>query len=78
MDVPQPLINWALSIVSGVVGWLLRELWEAHKSLAVEVAAMQLDVAKHYTPNDRFDATVGALFAKLDRIEELLRNKADK
>ena len=81
----QTLINWILSGVGGLMGFMLNTVWQAvkdlqaaDKDLAAKVGAIEVLVAGAYVKKDDFHQTVVALFAKLDKIEDKLDRKADK
>lgn len=81
----QELINWIVAGFSTLVGFLLNSIWQAvkdlqrdDKDLAKKVAEIEVLVAGAYVKKDEFSASINALFAKLDRIEDKLNGKADK
>ncbi len=81
----QTIINWALSLISLLGGFMLNALWQAvkdlqsaDKDLADKVAAVDKIVAGHYVPRDEFTDMTKALFSKLDRIEDKVDRKIDK
>lgn len=77
-DVPQWLISTVLGAGLTVCGWFLRGLYESLHELTKTVHAIEVDVAKNYVPNERYDKTITALFDKLDRIEDKIDGKVDK
>lgn len=81
----QQLFNIMFAVAGGLGGWWMKAMWESIKGLenadrrmASEVADIKILVAGQYVKQDTFDRTITALFAKLDRIEDKVANKADK
>lgn len=81
----QTIINWMLAGFGGLIGFLLNAVWQAVKDLqkadrdlTTKVADIEVLVAGAYVKKDEFGASVAALFAKLDRIEDKLDGKVDK
>ena len=81
----QTFINWLLGGFGALIGFLLNAVWQAvkdlqtaDKDLAIKVSEIEVLVADAYVKKDEFSATVHALFAKLDRIEDKIDKKADK
>lgn len=81
----QTVINWALAAVSGLIGVLLRSLWQAvrdlqaaDKSLADRVNSVEVLVAGDYVRRVDLDRAIEAVMARLSRIEDKLDRKADK
>lgn len=81
----QELINWLVAGFSTLVGFFLNSVWQAvkdlqrdDKELAKKVAEIEVLVAGAYVKKDEFGASISALFAKLDRIEDKLNSKVDK
>ena len=42
----DPFLPWALSGVSGVLGWFIRVLWQANKELAADLTIATARVAE--------------------------------
>ena len=81
----QFLLNVALSIIGTISGWLFKVLWDAivdlrkaDDALIDKVAKIEIMVAGSYVTRDEFQKTVTAMFAKLDRIEDKIGQKADR
>lgn len=81
----QTVINWALAAVSGLIGVLLRSLWQAvrdlqaaDRSLAERVNSVEVLVAGDYVRRVDLDRAIEAVMARLSRIEDKLDRKADK
>jgi len=81
----QELINWLLGGFGGVLGFLLKSIWDAVKDLqaddrelADKVSRIEVLVAGEYVKKDDFDRIMFRLFEKLDHIEAKIDSKADK
>jgi ABC-type transporter Mla subunit MlaD len=81
----QTVINWALAAVSGLIGVLLRSLWQAvrdlqaaDKLLSDRVNSVEVLVAGDYVRRVDLDRAIEAVMARLSRIEDKLDRKADK
>lgn len=84
-DTVQWLMN-ALFVLAGVFGgWVLnllqlsiRDIKKSHAELHIKVHAIDVLVAGQYVRKDELASLSTALFAKLDKIENKIDNKADK
>lgn len=81
----QVFINWALTGLAALLGWLLNQLWQAVKdlqsaddTLATKISDIEVLVAGQYVKRDDFDRTATAIFTKLDKIYDRLDHKADR
>lgn len=81
----QVLFNITLGGVSLLGGWVLKTMHEAMRdlqvadaALATKVQSIEVLVAGEYVKRFELDHLSEMLFAKLDRIESKLDNKADK
>lgn len=64
----QSLINAALAMAGGALGWFARTLYQAIRSLEVDFANHKVEVAKtHATKHD-----LGLIDSKLDRMNDKL------
>jgi uncharacterized membrane protein YgaE (UPF0421/DUF939 family) len=84
-DTSFRVLDWIIGAFGALLGLLykaqtdkLKELQEAQSTIAGEVREIELLVAGSYVKREDFDKSITALFAKLDRIEAKLDNKADK
>jgi len=85
MIMDQTFINWLLSGVGALIGFLLNAVWQAvkdlqkaDKALAERVGEIEVLVAGSYITKTDFTSVTDAIFRKLDRIEDKLDGKADK
>lgn len=88
----QIVLNAMFGLISAVVGFLVRHIWdsvsELHKSdkqLVEKVNAIELLVAGEYVKRSEIEKMIDAFFKKYDKIEnkidhilERLDSKADK
>lgn len=81
----QNIINLLGGLVSAIIGWLLKTLWQAvgdlQKSdveLSDKVNRIEVLVAGEYVKREEFQGALDRLFAKLDQIEAKIDQKADK
>ena len=81
----QTAFNLAIGIIGVISGWMLNNLRDSFKSLAaadlaltVKVQAIEVLVAGQYVKRDELERLGNAIFAKLDKIENKLDQKADK
>lgn len=68
----------ALSVVSAGLGWLLREMWGAVKSLRADLDDLRVNIAETYIRRDSLRDAMRPLEEQLTRIESALMHKADK
>jgi hypothetical protein len=81
----QFFFNVATAIVSVTFGWVLNTIWgslkdlqTADKALVDKVASIEVLVAGRYVTRDEFNTSLNAIFSKLDRIQDLISQKADR
>lgn len=81
----QSVFNLVMAVASALAGWWMKAMWDALKDLkdadsrlATEVGNLKVLVAGQYVSRESFDKLSGAIFAKLDRIEDKLDKKVDK
>lgn len=79
------MINWILSILGAIAGFLIKTLWqsvkdlqESDKNIVSKIYEVDKLVAGHYVKRDELTSQMIAIFKKLDRIEDKLNHKADK
>lgn len=81
----QSTVNWVLGAFNMLWMFLLNLKWNAIKDLQNDdkvlhnkIAEVEVLVAGMYVRKTEFDASVTALFKKLDRIEDKIDKKVDK
>ncbi len=83
--IDQQLFNIVFGVAGALGGWWMKAMWDslkdlqaADRSLAQEVGSLHILVAGNYVRTDTFEKSFGAIFSKLDRIEDKIDLKADK
>ena len=81
----QFFFNVATAIAGVTFGWVLNTIWGslkdlqiADKALVDKVASIEVLVAGRYVTRDEFNVALTSISAKLDRIQDLLSQKADR
>ena len=81
----QVFFDVAVGIIGVLGGWVLNTVWgavkdlqEADKDLAEKVAAIEVLVAGRYITREEFNNTFNQVFERLDRIRDLISQKADR
>lgn len=81
----QQLFNIVFVVAGALGGWWMKAIWESLKELqkadqhlGAKVSDLSVLIAGQYVKTETFEKTIGALFSKLDRIEDKLDHKADK
>lgn len=77
MDI-QTLFNFGLSAVSGILGWLAKELWTAVKELKDDLAKLREELPKTYSPKQDVKEGFKEIKDMLSTISLKLDNKVDK
>lgn len=81
----QTIVNWILTGLGTLLGFLLNAVWQAvkdlqsaDKQLADKVATIEVLVAGEYVRKEDFERTIQRLFEKLDHMEEKFDRKMEK
>ena len=81
----QTVINAAFGIVGALMGGIMKAIWDglkdlqtADKIIVKDISELQILVAGAYLKRDEFNSIVETLFAKLDKIDAKLDQKANK
>ena len=81
----QAIVNWILTAIGALLGFLLNSVWRAvrdlqvaDKDIAEKVSGIEVLVAGSYAKRDEVERVYQTLFDKLDRIETKLDRKVDK
>lgn len=72
------IINGLLVVVSAVSGWVMRQLWDAVKSLQKDLKDLEIKIAEDYVRHDRLQDAFKPIMDALVEIKETLKTKADK
>jgi hypothetical protein len=81
----QELINSAIGLVSGLLIWVVKSLWDAvrdlqksDRELTDKINNIEVLVAGDYVKREDFRLEMDRLFKKLDAIEQKIDGKVDK
>ena len=81
----QVLFNLAIGLAGGLMGFVLKAVWDGVRELrdavaarVVKVQGIEVLVAGAYIKRDEFEKLSQAIFTKLDKISEKLDSKANK
>lgn len=81
----QELINSAIGLVSGLLIWVVKSLWDAvrdlqksDRELTDKINNIEVLVAGDYVKREDFRMDMDRLFKKLDAIEQKIDGKVDK
>jgi hypothetical protein len=68
----QPWAIAILTIASGVGGWIMRELWDATKTLRKDLEALKVKIPENYVSHARMHEFLNPIMRKLERIEDFI------
>lgn len=71
-------LSMALSCVSAVMGWFLRELWVMVKEMKKDIGDLEVHVSANFVRRDELKDLKNEIINHLLRIEDKLDNKVDK
>lgn len=74
----QPIATGALSLVSALMGWILKSLWAAVGALRDDMTKLASSLPETYARKDDTRDMFRDLLEALRRIEDKLDRKADK
>jgi ribosomal protein S11 len=81
----QVLFDVAIGVIGVLGGWTLNTVWaavkdlqEADKELAEKVGQIEVLVAGRYITREEFNSTLNQVFERLDRIRDMISQKADR
>jgi len=84
-DTTFRVIDWAItgagalmSIIGAMLGMRITKVEKATDDITREHQKLEVRIAGEYTPRRELEKLGEALFSKLDTIEKLLHQKADK
>ena len=74
----QQLINYILSSVMAILGWLGKTVWDAVQDLKNDIKNIEVELPTYYVRKDELDARLDKLEILLSKIYDKLETKADK
>lgn len=74
----QDVATWGWMLVSGVIGWSLKALWDAQKDVTRDFAALEVKLAENYVRKVDLQPILERMERSLRSIEDKLDGKADK
>lgn len=81
----QTVLNVILGVVCSVGGWIMNTMWQslqdlqkADKDLADKVSSIEILVAGNYVKREYLDNIAQRFEAKIDKLIDMISNKADK
>jgi hypothetical protein len=77
MDTTE-VLQWVMGVGLTVIGWFARQLWGAVQELKKDLAELKEDLPIYYVRKDDFREFRHSVMDSLQRIENLLYQKADK
>ena len=75
---PEQISLVGLTALSALLGWLLREVWGAVKSLRADLDNLRVSIAETYIRRDSLREAMQPIREQLARIEGALIHKVDK
>lgn len=83
--IDQMFVNMIIAGLLAAVSFILKVIWDGLRELQKadidhmsQIATVKLMMADSYIKKEDFDRMVSAVFAKLDKIDNKLDNKADR
>ena len=74
----QNLINVAATTFSAVVGWILKVVWDAIRSMQADIKELEKDLHTKYVAKDEYRQDILEVKDILGKIFEKLDSKVDK
>lgn len=72
------IITGILALVTGVLGWFARELWNAVKTLQRDLTKLEVKISTDYVSYDRLKDIMHPMIEAIEDIRDTLKSKADK
>jgi hypothetical protein len=72
------IITGILTLVTGVLGWFARELWDAVKTLQRDLTKLEVKLSTDYVSYDRLKDIMHPMIEAIEDIRDTLKSKADK
>jgi hypothetical protein len=74
----QNLINIAFTCIGTLIGWVVKNIWDAVSELRSDIKEIERDLHEDYVRKDDFRAAIDRIEAICNRIVDKLDAKADK
>lgn len=74
----QHLINIGAGAALSVLGWFARQLWDAVKSLQIDLNRLELSISDNYIKKSEVISMKSEINTRFDRIEQLIDKVYDK
>ena len=74
----QPYINMSVAAFFAVVGWFIRQIWEAVQELKSDLKSLEVKLPEEYVRKNDLSDILRRIDSTLERIEKKLDAKADK
>lgn len=74
----QDIVMGLLAFVSGILGWLMREIWQAVKEQRKDLDDLRSHVADDYIKYDRMQDLLRPLMQGIEEVKQMLHRKVDK
>lgn len=83
------IVRWALYVITGVVSWFIKLLWNGQKQLKLDLEKERLNIAENYLKKDDFKQVIAEfkndlrdnlrpMSDKINSIEHYLRDRIIK
>ena len=74
----QTILNWLIFTLTGVLGWLLKNLWSELQTLKAQVMQINILVVGEYVKRSELAEIIDKISDQLNKILDKLDMKADK
>lgn len=74
----QNLINIAFTFIGTLIGWVVKNIWDAVSELRSDLKDIERDLHEDYVRRDDFKASIDRIEAICHRIFDKLDGKVDK
>lgn len=74
----QDVATWGWTIVSALISWYLKTLYDAHVKVAKDLNSLEVKMAEHYVRKVDLQPVLERMERSLLNIENKLDGKADK
>ena len=78
MALSQDIINLIITGFGGIIGWILKTLWEAMRSLQKDVREIETELHTQYITVNSYQRDIDEIKTILREIFADLKKKADK